>query len=56
VDKAFPFPAKDVGVDACKKAFGRDISCFASWREEERRVAGLILMVVLLVAAWKASR
>jgi hypothetical protein len=55
LDKAFPFPSKDVGVDACKKAFGRDVSCFASWREEERIVAGLLLLVVLLVVLWKVS-
>jgi hypothetical protein len=55
VDKAFPFPSKEVGVDACKKTFGRKISCFASWREDERRIAGLILMVVLLVAAWQVN-
>jgi hypothetical protein len=55
IDRAYPFPAKDIGVDACKKGFGRTISCFESWKEEEKRIAGLMLLVVLLVALWKVN-
>jgi hypothetical protein len=53
VDRAFPFPGKFVGVDGCKQASGREHSCLGAWREEERKVAGLMLMVVGLVGAWK---
>jgi hypothetical protein len=56
VDKAYPFPGKDVGVDACKKAFSRSSSCFVPWREEERKIASLILMTVVLVAIWKVKQ
>jgi hypothetical protein len=50
---AYPFPGKDVTADTCKRTFGRNESCFGAWRGEERTVAGLMLMVVLLVALWK---
>jgi hypothetical protein len=56
VDMAFPFPSKDRGADACKVMYGRQKSCFDSWRNDERVVASLILAVTAGVAAWKVSR
>ncbi|KAI9820617.1 MAG: hypothetical protein M1827_004986 [Pycnora praestabilis] len=49
-DKAYPFPKKGVGNDACVKAFpGRIQSCFGPWRGEERAGAGLLLSVAIVV-------
>ncbi|RDI84673.1 hypothetical protein Vi05172_g5467 [Venturia inaequalis] len=53
VDKAFPFPSKNVGVDACSKTFRRTQSCFNDWRGEEQRVAGLGLVVILGAVLWE---
>lgn len=53
LDKAFPFPSKNVGVDACTKTFGREKSCLNDWSGEERRVAGLGLVVILGVVVWE---
>lgn len=52
-DKAFPFPSKNIGVDACSKTFGRTKSCFNDWRGEEKKVAGLGLVVVFGVVLWE---
>jgi len=48
-DKAFPFPSKSVGIDACAKTFGRQKSCFGDWRQDEQIMAGLLLLVTVLV-------
>jgi len=53
VDKAWPFPDKNTGVDACVKRFERTKSCFEGWRAEERGVAGIAVGVVIGVAVWK---
>lgn len=53
VDKAFPFPSKNVGVDACSKTFRRTQSCFNDWRGEEQRVAGLGLVVIIGAVLWE---
>lgn len=55
VDMAYPFPSKEVAVDACKVNFGRTRSCFDSLREEERVCAGLMLAVTAGVAIWKVD-
>ncbi|KAI9697266.1 MAG: hypothetical protein M1836_004830 [Candelina mexicana] len=48
-DKAWPFPDKYHGADACVKTLGWQKSCFGDWRQEEQISAGLLLMVALLV-------
>ncbi|QDS73926.1 hypothetical protein FKW77_007731 [Venturia effusa] len=53
LDKAYPFPSKNVGADACSKTFGRTKSCFGEWRAEEKRVAGLGLVVIFGVVLWE---
>jgi len=53
VDRAYPFPGKGVGVDACKNTFGLVVACFERWREEERGIAGLMMGVVLGVSIWQ---
>ncbi|TLD36943.1 hypothetical protein E2P81_ATG02725 [Venturia nashicola] len=53
LDKAFPFPSKNVGVDACSKTFGRKKSCLDDWSGEEKQVAGLGLVVILGVVVWE---
>lgn len=53
LDKAFPFPSKNVGVNACSKTFGRTKSCFSEWRGEEKQVAGLGLVVIFGVVLWE---
>lgn len=53
VDKAYPFPDKKNGVDACKKSFGRTISCFESWRGQEQGMSGVLMGVVGLVVIWQ---
>ncbi len=53
VDKAWPFPDKHHGADACVKALGWKKSCFGDWRQDEQISAGLLLMVALLVFASK---
>jgi hypothetical protein len=52
-DKAFPFPAKNTPPTTCMTRYDRNKSCFHGWRAEEEKVAGLMLMVVLLTALWK---
>jgi hypothetical protein len=54
-DKAWPFPDKNHGVDACVKAFGRTKSCFESWRGEEQRMAVLLLLVPIAVFVWQVG-
>ncbi|KIW06264.1 uncharacterized protein PV09_02736 [Verruconis gallopava] len=53
VDKAYPFPNKERGADACVKMYNRQRSCFDSWQSEERLMAGLLLLVTIAVAVWK---
>ncbi|KAI9718223.1 MAG: hypothetical protein M1812_004213 [Candelaria pacifica] len=48
-DKAWPFPDKNHGADACVKTLGWQKSCFGDWRQGEQISAGLLLMVALLV-------
>ena len=53
LDKAWPFEGHGNKPNTCTTRFARSTSCFTSWRAEERRVASLMLVVVLLVFAWK---
>ncbi|TKA69869.1 hypothetical protein B0A49_05548 [Cryomyces minteri] len=55
-DRAFPFPDKEHGNDACVKVYGWQKSCLESWRAEERMVATLLLLVPLLVFLWKVDQ
>ncbi|KAK5169970.1 hypothetical protein LTR04_005424 [Oleoguttula sp. CCFEE 6159] len=55
-DRAFPFPDKEHGNDACVKAYGWQKSCLESWRAEERTVATLLILVPLLVFLWKVNQ
>jgi len=52
VDRAWPFPGHDAGVDACQVRYGRQRSCFEQWRVEEQRIAGWMLVAVVLVVLW----
>lgn len=47
-DKAWPFPDKYHGVDACMKTFHRQKSCLGDWRQDEQIYAGLLLFVALM--------
>ncbi|KAF2093245.1 hypothetical protein NA57DRAFT_61758 [Rhizodiscina lignyota] len=53
MDKAWPFPTKHVSPDTCSKRYDRSNTCFAGWRAEEQKAAGMILLVVVLVFIWK---
>ena len=55
VDKAYPFPDKNNGKDACEKSFGRTISCFESWRGQEQGMSGVLMGVVGLVVIWQVG-
>ncbi|KAH7090219.1 hypothetical protein FB567DRAFT_285995 [Paraphoma chrysanthemicola] len=52
-DMAWPFPGKDRTARACEEAFGRTNGCFAAWKSEEQRVAGLLIGVVSMVFVWQ---
>ncbi|KZF19979.1 hypothetical protein L228DRAFT_32965 [Xylona heveae TC161] len=49
MDKAFPFPAKDVEPDACTRTFGWKKSCFQDWQHDEQVMASLLLLVSILM-------
>lgn len=50
------FPRQDGrGPDACMVRYERDQACFEPWREEERRVAVMLLVVPIAVFLWKVS-
>jgi hypothetical protein len=50
-----PFPRQDAthGNDACMVRYERDQACFEPWREEERKVAVMLLVVPMAVFLWK---
>jgi hypothetical protein len=54
-DRAWPFPGQDNTVDSCWQRFQRDRSCLTSWRSEEQRIAGLLVLVTVLTFVWKVS-
>ena len=53
VDKAFPFPDKKNGPDACIKRFGWGQSCFESWRGVEQSMSDVLMGIVGLVVIWQ---
>ena len=54
-DMAFPFQDAKHGTDACVVRYERDQACFEPWRQEERKVAVMLLIVPLAVFLWKVS-
>lgn len=54
-DMAFPLPDQAHGADACVVRYERDQACFEPWREEERKVAIMLLVVPLAVFLWKVG-
>ena len=52
-DMAFPLPDGRHGTDACVVRYERDTACFEPWRQEERRVAVMLLVVPVAVFLWK---
>jgi hypothetical protein len=56
-DMAWPFPdgGKEVGVDACVVRFERERACVEPWRDAERRMAVILLVVPVAVFLWQVS-
>jgi hypothetical protein len=52
-DMAFPLPDARHGADACVVRYERETACFEPWRQEERRVAVMLLVVPVAVFLWK---
>jgi len=52
-DMAFPFPDASHGSEACVVRYERGTACMDAWREEERKVAIMLLVVPLAVFVWK---
>jgi hypothetical protein len=53
VDKAWPFPDKNHGANACELLRGRTQSCLGPWKQSQQLVAGLFLLVAVSVFALK---
>lgn len=51
-DMAYPIPDATHGADACLVRYERDQSCFEPWRQEERKVAIMLLIVPIAVFIW----
>lgn len=54
-DKAWPFPDRGHDIHACENAFGRTIGCHGPWKQEEQRLAGIMMAVVGLVFVWQVG-
>ncbi|KAK4953280.1 hypothetical protein LTR10_008989 [Elasticomyces elasticus] len=54
-DMAFPFPDSRHGSDACLVRYERAEACIGPWRDEERKVAIMLLVVPLAVFVWKIA-
>ncbi|KAF2749136.1 hypothetical protein M011DRAFT_466254 [Sporormia fimetaria CBS 119925] len=52
-DRAWPFPDKTHDQHACEKTFGRTSGCLVPWRQEEQRMAGIMMAAVGLVFLWQ---
>lgn len=52
-DRAWPFPDANHDAGACVQSFGHSVSCLDGWRGEERRAAGMLLAVAVLVLLWQ---
>lgn len=55
-DRAWPFPDKTHDQHACEKQFERTTGCLVPWRQEEQRVAGILMAVVGMVFVWQVRR
>ena len=55
-DMAFPFPDARHGADTCEVRYERDIRCLEPWREEERKVAIMLLVIPIAVFVWKVGQ
>lgn len=47
-DRAWPFPDRSHTAAACYEAFGRELSCFGGWRQDEQITGGLMLLVAVV--------
>ena len=54
-DKAWPFPAKGVGVGACVERFGWQTACEGDWTAEARSMLGMMIGVGMGVVVIKVS-
>jgi hypothetical protein len=54
-DMAWPFPGREHGADSCMVRYERTNACIDSWRDQERRVAVMLLIVPVAVFIWKVS-
>ncbi|KAK4548018.1 hypothetical protein LTR36_010738 [Oleoguttula mirabilis] len=54
-DMAFPFPDAHHESNACMVRFERNTACMEPWRDEERKVAIMLLVVPLAVFVWKVA-
>ncbi|KAF2839692.1 hypothetical protein M501DRAFT_1015786 [Patellaria atrata CBS 101060] len=52
-DMAYPFPGKGHPKSTCSEMYGRNRSCLGSWRGEEKKVAGLVVLVIVGVFVWE---
>jgi hypothetical protein len=55
-DMAYPFPSSRAGnppSPRCAETFDRDRACLGPWRAEERTMAGILLIIVMLVVLWQ---
>lgn len=56
-DMAFPFPDNNAqGSEACMIRYDRNTGCVDSWREQERKVAVMLLIVPIAVFLWKVGQ
>jgi hypothetical protein len=55
-DMAYPFPGNGRDANACMVRYERTTACIDPWREEERKVAIMLLIVPLAVFVWKVSQ
>ncbi|EMC95456.1 hypothetical protein BAUCODRAFT_542127 [Baudoinia panamericana UAMH 10762] len=54
-DMAYPFPGNGHNADACMVRYERTTACIEPWRDEERKVAIMLLIVPLAVFVWKIA-
>ncbi|KAF2479051.1 hypothetical protein BDY17DRAFT_257635, partial [Neohortaea acidophila] len=54
-DMSWPFPDANHGANACQMRFQRDNRCLEPWREEERKVAIMLMVVPIGVFIWKIA-
>ena len=52
-DMAWPFPNATRGSDACLLRYEREQACLQPWREEERKVAIMLMVVPIAVFVWQ---